>query len=385
MPVFTDAKLQLAYRQSQIASECLTAIRRGMPDLTKVMANPPAVANPASDGANSTINESATVATTGNNCTAQAGRVIQGHSSGFAFFTTSAVMDFALRCNGGNYCIYVLELSTGIFARVSSADLVPFTNNSNFYKLTFAADAPRIIFVFTSNVANNNGVNVPAGYLILPVPSVLTGPRVLVIGDSFIEGSMNDGTKNLKLALADWLAAGLGCLTPTVNGIGSTGLLANAGGSNYNSFLSRQNAGDFTVPVIGEQDIILLCNSINDQLTGVGGLAIPAGDATIQALQTQFVSQLMVDQPNAIILGIPQEFTPGTPAVYSRVQAHKVGFLRAAGQDARLKWIDGTPYESAPVTGMLGADTVHPGGVLGTSSIAAGILSAMVPALTSLI
>lgn len=365
---------------------------RPLADISAVLTSPPTIADPASDGANSTIRTTATTAVGGGvsgnaenplTCTLvgapelvgnrpavvtrQAGSRIGGHGSGIAVITNAPSIDFAIRCNGQRWIAYVTDVLTGERGRVAADDRPQAFANYNYYKLTFADARTRMVEVYTSSVGNLAGINVPTGYSVRPI--ALNQPRIGVIGDSFWEGTMNNTTQNLRLSVADWFAARLGCAFPIINGVGSTGVIANAGASNYNTFMQRLQAGDMGRSRVGDLDLLFLPGSVNDSNTSVGGLAIPAGDATLQAAYQAYVSLAMTEQPNAIIVGCGQEFSGGGQAVASRTAAYKAGFLAAAGSDRRMIFLDNNLFAAAPDTNVIGADNVHPGGVFGSQVI----------------
>lgn len=380
------------------AQRLVASSRSPLGDISAVMATPPAITNPLSDGANSTVQASATNAygagvsgnaespltatimggtsiVTGliqNTSQSLAAGIRSGHGSGIAFETNAHTVDFLLRCNGFNWIAYVTDLTTNVRARISANDLVQAYTNRNYYKLVWGTASagdrlPRRYEICGGIVTSYGGINVPNGDSVRPV--AFNEPRILIIGDSYKEGSMNNTALNNKLAEADWFAAAFGCRNPIVNGVGSTGVIANAGASNLYSFQQRQAAGDFTIARIGAVDLIYVPGSINDNNATNGGVTIPSGDATLQAAYTTLIASLMVDQPNAIIVGASHQFANGVAAVASRVAAYKAGMVAAAGGSQRVIWVDQTLFQNAADTSVIGADAVHPGGVFGTKII----------------
>lgn len=380
------------------ASRIVASAQRSLGDISAVMASPPTITNPLSDGANSTIQtgRAPTTAASGAgqydvanpaHCTLMggpisggriqtitkiAGTVVAGHSAGFAFCTDAPDVDFSIRCNGQRWIASITDLTAGVRARISASDLAQAYANANWYKLGFGGAGLRQVEVYSGSASNIYGICVAAGYSVWPASGLAAQPKLALIWDSFGEGSMNNGNLNLKLATADWIAARLGCNTIHVNALGSTGVLANAAAAS-NNFQQRLDAGDMDVSRVGSFDLIFAPGSVNDNTVMQGGLAIPAGDATIQGLYQTYISTLMAKQPHALIVGFPQEFgqPSGTPtaATASRVAAYKAGFLAAANGNPRMIWLDGSLFESTPSTGVIGADNIHPGDVAGARNI----------------
>lgn len=360
-------------------------------DISALITAVPTIADPLSDGANSTLQASqgpgaglgmfnatnplhATILgapefINGRNSliTRQTGSRIGGHVTGFAVETNAPAIDFSIKCNGLRWIAYITDLKTGERGRIAAADRAQAYSNYNYYKLTFADSRPRRVEVYAGNASSFAGINVATGYSVRP--AAISQPRIAAFGDSFWGGTMNDTTLALRLAVADWFAAELGCANPTINGVGSTGVIATAGASNYLSYQGRLTAGDMDYTRIGHQDLVFVPGSINDGNPAYGGLSVPAGDATLQAAYQTFIADLMVRQPYAIIVGAPQEFTSSTAAAASRVAAYKAGFLAAAGGNPRMIWLDNTLFEAAPDTGVIGADLAHPGGAFGAQAI----------------
>lgn len=372
------------------AQRLLAGAQRPLGDISVVMASPPTITDPVSDGANSTVQtgqstsagmfssaDTARVTIFGGpmvstriaTVTRQAGARLQGHGACIAFYTDADTVDFAIRCNGNKWIAYVTT-PDGVRARIATNDRTQAFSNLNYYNLAFGSTAGggRLVEVYLSNVGNYGGINVPTGYSIWPA-DLAYQPRIAGIGDSYFEGSMNDGNLNLKLALMDWFAGTFGVNNPLVNGVGSTGVIANAGASNFNTFQQRLDAGDLDESRVGAFDLVFAPGSINDDTLINNGVAIPAGNATVQAAYQTYIQTLMTAQPRAIIVGAPQEFRPAAAADASRVAAYKAGFQAAAGGLARMIWLDGTLFESAPDTGVIGADNTHPDGVFGARHI----------------
>ena len=379
-----------------IARKLLNAAQRPLGDLSAVMASPPTITDPVTDGANSTVQTAQTVnggmflssdptrvslfggpISTGafpaggriQTLTRTAGAMFQGHSACIAFYTDAPLFDAVLRCNGARWIAYVTD-PNGVRARISSADRVQAFANQNYYKMDFGAAAPggRLIEIYLGQGSNFGGINVPTGYSIWPAP-LSHQPRFGALWDSFGEGVINDATINLKLAPLDWFAGVFGINNPHVNGLASTGTIATNGGANYLTFGQRVAAGDMHWSKIGHLDLIFAPGSVNDGLIPPGGIASPAGDATVQAAYQSEISGLLTDQPRAIILGTSQQFNSSGAAIASRTAAYRAGFFAAAGNDNRLQWMDGSLFESAPNSGVIGADTIHPAGVAGSRHI----------------
>lgn len=374
------------------ARRLLGAAQRGLGDLSAVMASPPTITNPAADGNASTIQAGQGINAgtfspgdptrvtlfggpaidQGNNAkwriqtlSRQAGARFQGHSACEAFFTNSPSVDFALRCNGARWIAYVTN-PDGVRARIAATDQAQAFANLNYYKLDFgsAAGGGRLVEIYLGQGSNFGGINVPNGYSIWPA-DLAQQPKIAAVWDSFGEGSMNDLTLNLKLATIDWFSAVFGCNNPHVNAIASTGVIATAGANNYLTFGQRVAAGDMDASRVGHFDLVSAFGSVNDGLTANGGIASPAGDATVQAAYQAYIAALMIAQPRAIIVGAGPEMSNAAAAVASRTAAYKAGFTAAAKGDGRMIWLDGSVFERTGDTGVIGVDGVHPGGVFG--------------------
>lgn len=383
------------------ASKILRAAAKGITPIAQVMASPPTITQAASDGANSTIIASSTIAAGGGAYNAEnalhttitggpivGGRIqtvtngasrVAGHSNCVTFGTYSSVVDICIRANGSRLMFYVTDVLTGVRARVAATDIVATFSAANYYKLDFGSRALRIIEVYAGNVSNIYGINVPTTDSVWAVS--VNQPRILIIGDSYPEGSMNDTTISSKLAYADFLAAGLGANNPVCNALGSTGV--NANGATKTSFQGRLNAGDIDVSRIGSFDLVVLHNSINDASIPNGGTA---NDETFQAGLTSFVSALMTKQPDAIIVGYGPEDPPSGASTQARFDATKAGFLAAAGADSRMLYLDnslaGEKWMFPGInTVIIGADNIHLGGVAGTSYLGQRAANSIIAAL----
>lgn len=371
------------------ARKLLTAAQRPLSDLSAVMASPPTITDPT-DGANSTLrpaqgpngpfyssSNAQRVTIIGGVLNVGTGAIqtvtsfgvsrVAGHASGFAFFTDAQTCDFSLANSGAPWIAYVTD-PDGVRRRIAASDRALIASaNANYYKIDFGSTAAggRLVEVYTT--ARVFGVNAPAGYSIWAAP-LPQQPKIAVIGDSFVEGLMNDTTVSLKLAMADWIAAAFGVNNPLCLGLGGTGVLATSGGTKT-TFKQRIDAGDLDVSRVGEMDLVFWLGSVNDHNVSAGGQAIPAGDAAVLTAQQAGVAAAMIAQPNAIFVGVGGQFNSGSGAPASRTAAYKAGFQAAANSDPRLLWLDNTLYDSAADTGVIGADSIHPGGVFGTRHI----------------
>lgn len=273
---------------------------------------------------------------------------------------------------------------TGTYALNTSGSSQP-----NPTQMVAVTRSPRLIEIYAYGAdlpAGFAGVNVPNGDSVSPIS--LGQPRVGAVGDSYWEASMNNTVLNVRLQLPYWVAAYLGCNNPVINGVGSTGVIANAAataGGALNNFQTRVSMGDMNNSYVGDFDIILALGSINDNNPTNGGLTMPAGAPQLQAAYQTYIQSVMVAQPNAIIVGIPQEFTTGNPALQPQLLAYEAGFTAAAGGERRMIWLPNTLYEHAKSdTSVIGADAVHPNSVFGcriigqslAKSIVAGIKAA---------
>lgn len=371
------------------ARRLLDAAQRPLGDIAAVMGSPPTITDPASDGANSTVQtgeavgggtflptDTARVAVFGGplsggriqTITRVSGARVQGHGAGIAFYTDADTVDFSLRCNGSKWIAYVTT-PDGVRARIATNDRSQAYANYNYYKLAFGSTAPagRLVEIYLGDAGNYGGINVPTGYSIWAA-DLAHQPRIACVWDSFAEGSMNDTNVNRKLAVGDWFGAMFGVNNPFVNAVGSTGVIADAGASNYSTFGERIAAGDMDSSRVGHFDLILAPGSVNDGFTSVNGLNSPAGDATVQAAYAAYIAALMVAQPYAIIVGASQQFST-IAAISTRTAAYKAGFQASAGTDPRMIWMDASLFESAPDADVIGADNIHPDGADGARHI----------------
>ena len=410
LSVGTRLVLLQAPETASTARRLLAAARSPLGDLSAVMASPPTITDPVTDGANSTVQTAQTVSagmflpsdptrvslfggpiSTGafptggriQTLTRTTGAMFMGHSAGIAFYTDAPLFDVVLRCNGARWSAYVTD-TNGVRARISATDRVQAFANQNYYKIDFGSAAPggRLVEIYLGQGSNFGGINVPTGYSIWPAP-LSQQPKLGALWDSFGDAVMNDATLNLKLGTMDWFAGVFGCNNPHVNALASTGTIATNGGANYLTFVQRLQAGDMDASRIGNLDLIFAPGSVNDGLIPPGGIASPAGDATVQAAYQAEIALLRERQPRAIIVGASQQFNT-VAAIASRTAAYRAGFFAAAANDNRCIWIDGSLFESAPSLGVIGADNVHPASVYGSRQIGERIGRMILPYLTAL-
>jgi lysophospholipase L1-like esterase len=193
-------------------------------------------------------------------------------------------------------------------------------------------------------------------------PPVLAGPRIVVLGDSYTQGTGGLGIDNP----ATWLAYYLGCLDTFASGVGGTGY-ENPGSGGTVKFQDR------VVNDVVDQhpDIVYVCGGIND--TGYGGVVIGAAAETLFGTILDGVPGVTLIatgpwQPNA---GISSNQIAARDAIQTALQAagghlfiDNLGGETVAG-GSTLPWITGTgkvgsPTGSGNADVFISSDGVHP-------------------------
>lgn len=381
----------------QVARRILLSAQRPVDDISAVMASPPTITDPTTTG-NSTIITTATISLGGGRFNAEnplhvktvgAARigaggmelisrgdfVIGGHGASYVFGTYASAFDMCMKVNGSSarWNVYVTDVETGVRARISANDRTQSASLTStqygYYKVDFGSRALRVIEIVPNALAVVRGINVATTDSIWPVD--FQEPRIGGIGSSTWEGSMNDTNYQLKAAMADWLLAYLGCRAGWINGVSNTGVMSR-GSNNRNNFQQRLDAGDMDYANIGHLDLLFVTGSTNDNTAdGFGGTA---DDAAFQAAYTALVLRARQAQPRAILVGLGPTSPYGSPTGQSRYAAHKAGFVAATAGDRGAFYVDNGPDGGNYMFGtsssginqtIVGADTVHLGGLTG--------------------
>lgn len=246
------------------------------------------------------------------------------------FDTDGPAFDIAMNTAGGNVCLYVTDLATGIRARASANDQ-PTAAGTSYHKWDFGSSAARRLELYVPVGTILRSMNVAVPYTI--TKPVYDDPvRAAVIWDSYGEGIESGGTNALTLTVTDYLAARLGITFLSSLSRGGTGHINQA--TNLGNYGYRIDNGDIDPARIGVLDFVLIPGSVNDAAQS---------EAAVQAAVTANVQKAMAQQPTALIFGCGPEACPNTPAVQSRFDAMRAGFLAAANSDSRCIWLDSSP------------------------------------------
>lgn len=194
-------------------------------------------------------------------------------------FTTSAISTLELAFYGAvNTALVVVEVNgrlvddTAIYAPAS------FTTGHMFLTLTFPSAQVRTLRIWTTGGLGVYAVRVPTGATISK--PAITGRRVAVIGDSFVNGAGNSnsfpspGTGNCE-TFAPRLGRMLGAGDMILAGIGGSGWVTAGSGSKYTGRLDEVLAMS--------PDVLIFYGSTNDG---------PDGTADLAAIQTEVASAL---------------------------------------------------------------------------------------------
>jgi lysophospholipase L1-like esterase len=187
-----------------------------------------------------------------------------------SFLFDGAALEFFLSGNGGLVRVRVDgQLVT------SAATTLPNDGNLYYLPITFSARAVRRITLETSNV-KFGGVRVGGTDSVNPVP--IRGPRAIVVGDSFTEG-----TGSTYSAIGSWsqkLGLSLGWDDVWASGVGGTGYL-NPGSGGRVKFRDRL-VNDVTSQ---NPQIVIWAGGINDQATYTAAQIQAEATACYQAVQ----------------------------------------------------------------------------------------------------
>lgn len=197
-----------------------------------------------------------------------------------------------------------------------SPQLAANTGGENFYYLNFGSADYRKIDVM---VSNNLGISaIYTAQTDTVTPAELRGPRVIVLGDSFINtGSSAASINGFVQAFADRM--GWDDVWPS--GLGGTGILTTTSGPNY-----RQRVAQDVIAF--SPDIVIVQMSINDAaFTG----------AQIGTEAALLFAQIRTGLPNALICAVSAAKT-GAAATISNAWAQKDA-IKAAVQAAPINGI----------------------------------------------
>lgn len=278
--------------------------------------------------------------------------------------TDAQNIDFGLASPSG-VAIYVTDLTTGIRARVSAADIVAdagtpantLTDSSQHYvKLAFTTRAPRQIAVYGTNTSLFRGANTDASASVWRCP-LADQVNLILQWDSWGFGTLSSGTNALRLSTPFYIAERLGVANPWSIASAGTGVL-NPGGSN-GTYGFRMSNGDMTVSTVGDADLVVVSPSVNDD----PGVNAAYTDAAFQPAWQAFIAQVMAAQPTApiIVFGCQQTTLNRTPAA-SRCQATIDGTNAAAGGDPRVIIVNVSDIYGLAARNslMIGTDNTHP-------------------------
>lgn len=180
----------------------------------------------------------------------------------------------------------------------------------------------------------------------------LTGLHVLVVGDSFVEGSGTNGAYHL--GLANELCRMLGADKRAISGIGGTGYFANNSGTKKNLLERLQTDVIDLAP-----DVIIHMNGLNDTGEGIETNAGTVFDAISTALPNTIQIVFGPFQPRSI------DVEARRAAIQSACSARGLLFI----DNVTLDEITGTGFQSTPVRdgnsdivigGDVGTDPTHP-------------------------
>jgi lysophospholipase L1-like esterase len=187
---------------------------------------------------------------------------INGHFGNWsvAFMFDGSVFEFEQKGVGtpsSNYRIYV----DGQYSTATFHTGVP-TNGAAYHtKVDFGSRAVRYIRLELLQGGGFGGLKVGPNDTVWK-PSVPVGPKVVVIGDSFTEGT---GSTTAFLGYVQYLAAYLGWVNVTNSGLGSTGYLAATGTIPGPGTPKMPFSGRIQGDVINQSpDIVIFAGGIND-------------------------------------------------------------------------------------------------------------------------
>jgi len=191
---------------------------------------------------------------------------------------------------------------------------VTFTNDGSTYLLpiTFATRAVRRITVEADSSFAFSGVRTGATDSV--VPTQVKGPRVIVIGDSFTDGTGADG-----LGGTCWVtrfAQAMGWADVWKSGVGGTGYL-NAGTGGRTTFRGRV-ASDV---IAYAPDVVIVAGGINDT---------SSSQAAVQAEAALLYAQIRAGLPNAVLVVVSPFWRNGVETYTSALMGVRDGVKAAA-------------------------------------------------------
>lgn len=246
----------------------------------------------------------------------------------------------------------------------------PYLSNagSTFTTLTFSSAKPRLIEIFA-------GASMGAFYTANPYrlwkAGVRKGPRVLVVGDSYVSPQVQSGGGTDQYNISGmWQRALFECLGIDdflIDGVGSTGYIAKGSAGTLNNYLERQT-DTATEHLSFDPDVLVYHGG------GANDLYFSNSISSIVAQATTVFTNARQALPNAKLVFM-EGFTP--PLYYSGFNPSYTTIrtqLQAALTDIGVyyvdvattsPWLDGIGYSGAP-TGSgnndiyTGVDGVHP-------------------------
>jgi hypothetical protein len=242
--------------------------------------------------------------------------------------------------SNGIFIGYATDLKTGLRARFFANDSVTSgISGPRFHKFDLGYDAPLgwgIKIYGSPNLTTFASLNCAATdyFFGWRMPDEA---RLMFCWDSWGNHTLDGGTNNIKLAIPDYISAGLGQANPANLCRGSTGYLATNSGADR-TFGQRIAAGDYDNTRVGDFDLFMLPASINDFNSGQTAteMRVAIEAALPRARQAQ---------PNAVmLLWGPQNTSAAQPtqAWFDAARLAVSNYVAASG-DVDVIYIDNSP------------------------------------------
>lgn len=311
---------------------------------------------------------------------------------GVRFATDAQAFDFNAALNtsatgsgGTGACrVLVTDLATGLTEWTRAAD---YTGDASwrYYKFDFGSRAPRgrlITIYFTGN-AFFVGLNVGAQDRVWKEPSP-DEAKIAYFGDSYGEGV--GVTSSIRGALPYVFGELMGAPNVISSSSAGTGY-ANAGS---NVTWAARVARDMDYNLIGDMDLVTVFGTANDNAQS---------DGAVTAAITSTITDLMVAQPNAIIVVAGPQYAVGIQTTLARYALVKAAVQAVPGYGGRLFYVDNGPADQNWMSGLgkqgattgtgngdfyVASDGVHPYDAAGSSYLATRLKGAVVPILQGL-